>query len=79
MLVPMRMDCEGLTAREAVDAALRENLYGLELDPRCVELAAFALALAAWTYPDSGGYRPLPALHLACSGLSIGTAKDRWT
>ena len=79
MLVPMRMDCEGLSAREAVDAVLRENLHGLELDPRCVELAAFALALAAWTYPDAGGYRPLPALNLACSGLSVGTTKDRWT
>ncbi|MCY4451361.1 MAG: DUF559 domain-containing protein [Immundisolibacterales bacterium] len=79
MLVPMRMEREGLSAREAVDAVLRENLYGLELDPRCVELAAFALALAAWTYPDAGRYRPLPALNLACSGLSIGTTKDRWT
>ena len=79
MLVPMRMVREGLSAREAVDAVLRENLYGLELDPRCVELAAFALALAAWTYPDAGRYRPLPALNLACSGLSIGTTKDRWT
>ena len=57
---------------------MRENLHGLELDPRCVELAAFALALAAWTYPDSGGYRSLPALNLACSGLSVGTTKDRW-
>ena len=79
MLVPMRMDREGLVARQAVDAVLRENLHGLELDPRCVELAAFALALAAWTYPDAGGYRPLPALNLACSGLSVGTTKDRWT
>ena len=79
MLVPMRMEREGLSARKAVDAVLRENLYGLELDPRCVELAAFALALAAWTYPDAGGYRPLPALNLACSGLAVGTTKDRWT
>ena len=78
MLVPMRMDREGLSAREAVDGVLRENLHGLELDPRCVELAAFALALAAWIYPDSGGYRPLPALNVACSGLSVGTTKDRW-
>ena len=78
MLVSMRMHREGLAAREAVDAVLRENLYGLELDPRCVELAAFALALAAWTYPDAGGYRPLPPLNLACSGLSVGSTKDRW-
>ena len=78
MLVPMRMDREGLAPREAVDSVLRENLYGLELDPRCVDLAAFALALAAWTWPGGGGYRPLPALNLACSGLSVGTTKDRW-
>ena len=48
MLIPMRMESEGLAARDAVDAVLRDNLFGLELDPRCVELAAFALALAAW-------------------------------
>ena len=53
MLVPMRMAREGLSARDAVDAVLRENLHGLELDPRCVELAAFSLALAAWTWPDA--------------------------
>ena len=78
MLVPMRMVREGLDAREAVDAVLGDNLHGLELDPRCVELAAFALALAAWTYPGTGGYRSLPELNLACSGLSVGSAKERW-
>ena len=75
MLVPMRMEREGLIrVRDAVDAVLRENLHGLEIDPRCVELAAFALALAAWTgvLPRAqGGYRPLPERpHLACSGLA---------
>ena len=79
MLVPMRMAREGLDSRDAVDAVLRENVHGLELDPRCVQLAAFALALAAWTYPGAEGYRPLPELHLACSGLSVGAAKERWT
>ena len=78
MLVPMRMEEEELNARDAIDAVLRENLYGLELDPRCVQIAAFALALAAWTYPGAGGYRPLPELNVACSGLSVGVAKDRW-
>lgn len=57
MLVPMRMVFDGLSAQEAADAVLRENIYGLELDKRCVELAAFALALAAWSstfyYPVS--------------------------
>ncbi|NLL36837.1 MAG: SAM-dependent DNA methyltransferase, partial [Fretibacterium sp.] len=94
MLVPMRMERDGLSAREAVDAVLRENIHGLELDQRCVELAAFALALTAWKYPDlpspSGrgaggeggtkpiGYRPLPELNVACSGLSISAKKEEW-
>ena len=42
MLVPLRMELQGLSAPEAVDAVLRENLHGLELDPRCVEVAAFS-------------------------------------
>ena len=78
MLVPMRMVLEGFTATEAVNAVLRDNLHGLELDPRCVELAAFALALAAWTYPGAEGYRPLPELNLACSGLAPNAAKEQW-
>jgi hypothetical protein len=78
MLVPMRMEREQLTAQQAIDRVLSENLHGLELDQRCVELAAFAVALEAWRFPDAGGYRSLPELHLACSGLSITAAKDEW-
>ncbi|WP_206171558.1 Eco57I restriction-modification methylase domain-containing protein [Thiorhodococcus mannitoliphagus] len=78
MLVPMRMALEGLSAQEAVDAVLRDNLHGLELDQRCVEIAAFALALTAWRWPDAGGYRPLPTLNLACSGLGINAPKADW-
>lgn len=78
MLVPMRMQAEHLNARQAIDKVLSENLHGLELDQRCVELAAFAVALEAWRYPDAGGYRTLPELHLACSGLSIAAARDEW-
>ena len=78
MLVPMRMLAENLTAQRAIDRVLSENLHGLELDKRCVELAAFAVALEAWRYPDSGGYRSLPELNLACSGLSIAAARDEW-
>ena len=55
---------------------LRENIHGLELDQRCVELAAFALALTAWKYPGAGGYRPLPELNVACSGL-VGQCGQR--
>lgn len=78
MLVPMRMEMEGFSANEAVDSVLRENIHGLELDQRCVELAAFALALTAWRYPDAGGYRPLPELNMACSGLAISAKKEEW-
>lgn len=78
MLIPMRMKCDDLTAKEAIDAAIRENIHGLELDQRCVELAAFALALTAWRYPNAGGYRSLPELNVACSGLSISAKIDQW-
>lgn len=78
-LVPLRMAQEGLSARDAVDAVLRENIYGLELDYRCVQIAAFALALSAWQYPDAGRYRPLPELNIACSGLAISAQKEEWT
>ena len=61
---------------------LRENLFGLELDPRCTQIAAFALALAAWKYPgDDGqplGYRPLPPLNIACSGQGVVGSKEDW-
>jgi len=78
MLVAMRMELEGLSARDAVDAVLRQNIHGLELDQRCVELAAFALALTAWKYSEAGGYRLLPELQVACSGLSISVKRDEW-
>jgi Eco57I restriction-modification methylase len=78
MLVPMRMEQEGLSAKDAVDAVLRENIHGLEIDKRCVELAAFALALTSWKYRDSGGYRQLPELNVACSGLAIRAKKEDW-
>ncbi len=38
------MEEEGLGAAEAGDAVLRDNLFGLEIDPRCTQIAAFALA-----------------------------------
>ena len=78
MLVPMRMELEGLSAREAVDRVLAENIHGLEIDKRCVELAAFALAITAWKYPNAGGHRPLPELNIACSGLEISAKKEHW-
>ena len=82
MLVPMRMAAEQLSAQQAIDKVLAENIHGLELDQRCVELAAFALALTAWRYPDASGepigYRTLPELQLACSGQGINTSLNDW-
>ncbi len=75
ILVRFRMEEEGLSRAEAVAAVLRENLFGLEIDNRCTQIAAFNLALAAWRL---GGYRPLPSLHLACSGLGINAKEEDW-
>ena len=78
MLVPMRMELEGLDARTAIDKVLSENIHGLELDRRCVELAAFAVALEAWRYPNAGGYRKLPRLQIACDGIAPQMPKADW-
>lgn len=82
MLVPMRMAAEGLTAREAVNRVLAENIHGLELDPRCVEIAVFAVALEAWRYPDASGkplgVREIPAPNIACCGLKVAAKVQDW-
>jgi REP element-mobilizing transposase RayT len=76
LLALMRMQDEKLSARDACDAVLRENLHGLELDPRCTQIAAFALALTAWRFTE--GFRPLPPLNIACSGLGVNARKEDW-
>ena len=78
MLVPMRMQLEGLSPKHAIDAVLSQNLHGLELDQRCVELAVFAVALEAWRYPGAGGYRALPTIRIACSGIAPSADKSEW-
>ncbi len=75
ILVAFRMAEEGLSERAAIDAVLRDNLFGLEIDPRCTQIAAFNLAFAAWRRT---GFHPLPPLNLACSGLAIGVTKAEW-
>jgi len=77
-LVPIRIAEEGLSTAEAIDAVLRDNLHGLEIDERCCQIAAFALAFAAWTYPDAGGYRSLPDLHIACTGIGPQSTQEQW-
>ncbi|PKO87721.1 MAG: SAM-dependent methyltransferase [Betaproteobacteria bacterium HGW-Betaproteobacteria-10] len=75
ILVAFRMAEEGLSQSAAVDGVLKDNLFGLEIDPRCTQIAAFNLAFAAWR---KVGHRPLPQLNLACSGLAIGVTKAEW-
>lgn len=76
LLQRFRMIEENLTEAEAGDAVLRDNLHGLELDLRCTQLAAFNLALHAWKH---GGYRPLPPMNIACSGIPTGGSEADWT
>ncbi len=76
ILVAMRMAQEELDREEAVVAVLRDNLYGLELDFRCTQIAAFNLAMSAWKL---AGYQQLPPLNLACSGLAPRTKLETWT
>ena len=79
LLVRLRMEEERLTLPAAIDAVLRDNLFGLEIDPRCTQIAAFNLALTAWRWPGAGGYRPLPPLNLACSGIAPNATREEWS
>ena len=77
MLWQMRVEEEGLSPVDAQDAVLRENLFGLELDPRCVQIAMFAVALQAWK--AGGGWRELPVPNIACSGIPVKASVEEWT
>lgn len=77
MLWRMRAEEEGLGPVAAQDAVLADNLFGLELDPRCVQIAMFAVALAAWKQGD--GYRRLPTPNIACSGIPAKAPLEEWT
>ena len=80
MLVPMRMAQEGLAARRrrgcgaagepartGTGPALR-GACGVLTRPCCLDLARC-----------TGGYRPLPELNLACSGLAPNATKEEWS
>jgi hypothetical protein len=74
-LVALRIAEVKLNEAEAVSVVIRDNLFGLEIDPRCTQIAAFNLALAAWR---RAGYGTLPSMSLACSGLAPNTSEDEW-
>ena len=77
LLVRLRMQEEGLSVEDAINAVLTDNLFGLELDPRCTQIAAFNVAMAAWSM--AGKPIDLPEMHIACSGLAVGSTKAEWT
>ena len=76
LLVPLRMAEEGVPAGEAIRRVLRDNLFGLEIDPRCTQIAAFNLAFAAWRL--AGEPIDLPPLNIACSGLAPNASEGEW-
>ena len=76
LLVRLRMHEEGLSIEAAVEAVLRDNLFGLEIDPRCTQIAAFNVAMAVWKLT---GPKPLPPMrNIACSGIPLGNSRDEW-
>ncbi|MCL4743299.1 MAG: hypothetical protein KJZ54_13975 [Phycisphaerales bacterium] len=76
LLVRLRIAEEGLDTEDAIRAVLADNLFGLELDQRCTQIAAFNLALAAWKV--AGKPIDLPRLNIACSGLGPQATKEEW-
>ena len=76
ILALMRAAEENLRLADAITAVLQDNLFGLELDARCSQIAAFNLALTAWKL--AGTHFELPPLNLACSGLGINAKEEDW-
>jgi hypothetical protein len=76
MLLDMYREESGMSAGDAAVSAIRHNLFGLEIDPRCTQIAAFAVALTAWKAGAPTGNLPVP--NIACCGLPLGATKDEW-
>ena len=76
ILAALRTAEEGLSAVAAVRAVLRDNLFGLEIDGRCVQIAAFAVALAAWSIVGEAVGLPRP--HIAWVGRAPAVSKSEW-
>lgn len=75
LLTTMRAEVESLSLADAADAVLRDNLFGLELDARCTQIALFAVALEAWKL---GGHPERCTPQVACSGLPVAGQKADW-
>ena len=76
VMVKLRMYEDNLTSEEATNLVITENLHGLEIDPRCTQLAAFNLALTAWRF--CGHYIDLPDMNLACTGIAPKGKVEDW-
>ena len=74
-VVALRTAEEKLDESVAVAAVISDNLFGLEIDPRCTQIGAFNLALAAWRRV---GHCKLPPMNLACSGLAPNAKEEDW-
>jgi hypothetical protein len=66
ILIALRVREEKLALAAAAAAVLQDNLFGLEIDGRCVQLASFAIALVAWRHGGSAAVLPNP--HVAWVG-----------
>jgi hypothetical protein len=76
MLWRIRRKEEKLDKADAIFLTLESNIYGLEIDSRCSQIAAFNVALAAWK--EVGHFFRLPRLNISCSGLAPQCSREQW-
>lgn len=76
MLLFMYGEWDATSTGEHAVAAIRDNLFGLEIDPRCTQIAAFAVALAAWKAGAPTDSLPVP--NIACCGLPLRDDQEKW-
>lgn len=69
LLWRMRMEAEGLNPAAAAAAVLRDNLFGLDLDPRGAQITVQVLQLEAWA---AGGPAELPPVNV----FPVGPVQD---
>lgn len=76
VLAKLRIYEENLNPKDATLKVIKENIFGLELDARCTQIAAFNLALTAWKFCCE--YFPITEMNLACSGIAPKGKKIDW-
>ena len=76
LLARLRMEEEGISLEKAVRRVLAQNLHGLEIDPRCAQIAAFNMAFTAWRL--AGHPIGLGRIKVACCGLAPNSTESEW-